>query len=355
MENSRYNRQIMLPEVGIKGQEKLQNAKVLIVGAGGLGSVVLPYLAGAGIGEIGIMDHDVIELTNLQRQVIYKEESVGKSKAVEAKDIAQSLNSSVKVNAISEKLSPKNALKLFEYYDIIIDATDHLPTKYLINDACCVTQKPFVYGSVYRFEGQVSVFNYQNGPTYRCLFQENLSEVSNCNEAGILGVSVGIIGMLQANEVLKIVLEIGEVTSGKLLIYNMLTNDQHSFEFSKKDAVSMDTDSFQKKYSSEKNNDVTANYISSEIGNPKIIFLDVRNSNEQPTFDFNNYIQIPLTNLEQSLHLLDKNKEIVVFCQSGIRSKKAVELLQKHAFNAKNSIDGAPKIKETINTQTISV
>jgi len=229
METTRYNRQIILPEVGVFGQQKLQQAKVLIIGAGGLGVAVLPYLVAAGIGEIGIIDDDSIEITNLQRQVIYKNSSIGKSKVQEAAAMALSLNPSVKMNAIPEKLDSKNALSLFEQYDIIVDATDNLDTKYLINDACCVTNKPFVYGSVYKFEGQVSVFNYENGPTYRCLFPEKPDDYKNCNDLGIMGISVGIIGMFQANEVLKMVLGIGELLPGKLLVYNMLNNEQQKF------------------------------------------------------------------------------------------------------------------------------
>ena len=207
MDEARYNRQMILPEIGENGQEKLHQAKVLIIGVGGLGAAILPYLVASGVGEIGIVDDDVIAVSNLQRQVIYKTESVGKSKVLEAKDMALALNPNVKINAVQEKLNAKNALQLFECYDIIVDATDNLKTKYLINDACCVLNKPFVYGSVFRFEGQVSVFNYKNGPTYHCLFPEQESQVLNCNDAGVLGISVGIIGLWQANEVLKIILQ----------------------------------------------------------------------------------------------------------------------------------------------------
>ena len=206
METTRYNRQIILPQVGTIGQQKLQEAKILIIGAGGLGAAVLPYLAAAGIGEIGIIDDDRIELSNLQRQVIYKNSSVGKSKVMEASIMALALNPSIKVNPITKKLDSKNAISLFEQYDIMVDATDNLNTKYLINDACCVTNKPFVYGSIYKFEGQVSVFNFENGPSYRCLFPEEANQVGKCNDAGVMGISVGIIGMFQANEVLKMVL-----------------------------------------------------------------------------------------------------------------------------------------------------
>ena len=175
---ARYNRQIILPEIGEAGQHKLSKAKVLVIGAGGLGAAILPYLAAAGVGEIGIVDDDVIEISNLHRQVIYKSSAVGKYKAEEAKAMIAELNPLVKVNAITEKLSGKNAISLFENYDIIVDATDNIAIKYLINDACLITNKPMVYGSIFRFQGQVSVFNYQNGPTYRCLYPDENSTIS---------------------------------------------------------------------------------------------------------------------------------------------------------------------------------
>jgi sulfur-carrier protein adenylyltransferase/sulfurtransferase len=345
MENSRYNRQTILPEVGLDGQEKLQKAKVLIVGAGGLGVAVLPYLVGAGVGEIGIVDDDLIAVSNLQRQVIYKTTSVGRSKVLEAKAMALDLNPSVKINAIQEKLTPKNVLSLFEKYDIIVDATDNLATKYLINDACCVTNKPFVYGSVYKFEGQFSVFNYKNGPTYRCLFSEEKIESKNCNEVGVLGTSVGIIGMLQATEVLKMILEIGTVLSGKLLVYNILNNEQQKFEFSKNEFILVDKAYFESKYALDATPilEIEADEALKQIDNQYFLFLDVRNLDESPKMSFGNSIQIPLGDLENSLHLLDSNAVIFVFCQSGIRSKTAVAILNRNDFKNVKSIVGGVK------------
>ena len=206
-----------------KTREETPAKKVLVIGAGGLGAAILPYLASAGVGEIGIIDDDFIEVSNLHRQVIYKNSAVGKSKVEEAKLMISELNPLIKVNAFAEKLSGKNAISLFEKYDSIVDATDNISIKYLINDACVLTNKPMVYGSIFRFQGQVSVFNYQNGPTYRCLYPDENSNVLNCEDAGVIGVSVGIIGMLQANEVIKMILGIGEVLSGKILVYNILS------------------------------------------------------------------------------------------------------------------------------------
>jgi molybdopterin/thiamine biosynthesis adenylyltransferase/rhodanese-related sulfurtransferase len=358
METTRYNRQIILPEVGSNGQQKLQQAKVLIIGAGGLGVAVLPYLAAAGIGKIGIIDDDRIEVSNLQRQVIYKSSSVGKSKVLEAAAMALELNPSIKINAITEKLDSKNAISLFEQYDIMVDATDNLNTKYLINDACCATNKPFVYGSIYKFEGQVSVFNYKNGPTYRCLFPEEVNDARSCKDAGVMGISVGIIGMFQANEVLKMVLGIGELLHGKLLVYNMLNNEQQKFEFSKRVANSIDKSTFEKKYNSVENitTEILASLALEQINNTAVVFLDVRNLDEYPKIAIKNSIQIPLDRLEAELNQLDVNVELFVFCQSGIRSKKAVEILRNNNFkNTKSITGGAKALDKILYNETVSI
>ena len=354
----RYNRQIILPEVGEKGQQKLTQAKVLIIGAGGLGAAILPYLAAAGIGEIGIIDDDAIEISNLQRQVIYKSDAIGKSKALEAKEMALSLNPSIKINAITDTLNAKNAIPLFEYYDIMVDATDNLHTKYLINDACMVTHKPFVYGSIYKFQGQVSVFNFQNGPTYRCLFPDESSNSKNCVDAGVMGISVGIIGMFQANEVLKMVLGIGNVLSGELLIYNMLTNDQQKFDLVKNNSISLSRVDFEKKYNAIENTvlEISAKEALEQIDNSDILFLDVRNEEELPKVNLPNSIQIPLSDLEENLDQLDVNKTILVYCQSGMRSKKAAEILKKHQFLKVQSISGGVlKLEEIIANNSVSI
>lgn len=340
--SSRYNRQIILPEIGEDGQFKLSKAKVLLIGAGGLGVAILPYLAAAGVGEIGVVDDDVIEVSNLQRQVIYKSSAVGKYKVDEAKAMVAELNPLIKVNAIAEKLSGKNAISLFEKYDIIVDATDNLQIKYLINDACLLTNKPMVYGSIFRFQGQVSVFNYQNGPTYRCLYPDENSSSANCADAGVIGISVGIIGMLQANEVVKMILGIGEVLNGKILVYNILNNEQQKYDFEKNVPIVMDSTIFEEKYISIENTveEIAAEAVLNEITNDEILFLDVRNVNELPKINFKNGIQIPLMNLENEMDKLNSNQTIYVYCQSGIRSKIALEQLQKKNFKKIKSISG---------------
>lgn len=345
----------MLTEIGETGQFKLSKAKVLIIGAGGLGAAILPYLAGAGVGEIGIVDHDCIEISNLHRQVIYKISALGNYKAEEAKSMIAELNPFVKVNAVTEKLSGKNAIALFEKYDIIVDATDTISIKYLINDACLVTNKPMVYGSVFRFQGQVSVFNYQNGPTYRCLYPDENSTAANCEDAGAIGTSVGIIGMLQANEVIKMILEIGEVLKGKILVYNILNNDQQKYDFDKSDVQSINKEIFDKKYAIKENQIEEVNFESvlDEINNVEVLFLDVRNEDEFPKINLKNGIRIPLMNLENEIEKLNKNQTIYVFCQSGIRSKMAVELLQKHQFkNIKSIVGGVLAMKQLAQEKT---
>lgn len=350
-DSTRYNRQIILPEIGENGQHKLSKAKVLIIGAGGLGAAVLPYLAAAGVGEIGIVDDDVIEVSNLQRQVIYKTSAVGNYKVDEAKAMVSELNPLVKVNAIAEKLSQKNAISLFENYDIIVDATDNLSIKYLINDACLVTDKPMVYGSIFRFQGQVSVFNYKNGPTYRCLYPDENNQSLNCADAGVIGISVGIIGLLQANEVIKMILQIGEVLSGKILVYNILNNEQQKYDFEKNTTFEMNKTIFEEKYKVTENQveEISASAILDEVDNDEVLFLDVRNEEEVPKMNFKNGIQIPLLNLENEIEKLNPNQTIYVYCQSGIRSKIAAELLQKKEFkNVKSIVGGALALSQVV-------
>lgn len=356
-ESTRYNRQIILPEIGEEGQRKLSKSKVLVIGAGGLGASILPYLAGAGIGEIGIVDDDTIEISNLHRQVIFKSSAVGKSKAEEAKLMILNLNPEIKVNAFSEKLSGKNAVSLFGKYDFIVDATDNISVKYLINDACLVANKPMIYGSIFRFQGQVSVFNYQNGPTYRCLYPDENFDALNCEDAGVIGITVGIIGMLQANEVIKMILETGEVLSGKILVYNVLNNEQQKYDFEKNSDVVITNEDFEKKYNSDQNEieEIKFELLLNEIENDAVLFLDVRNNDESPRINLKNQIQIPLMNLEKEIAGMDKSQSIYIFCQSGIRSKIAAELLQKHQFKNIKSIAGGALAMKNVLKEKITI
>ena len=223
-ELARYSRHILIPDVGVPGQERLKASSALLIGAGGLGSPLALYLAAAGIGRIGIVEFDTIDETNLQRQILYGTSQVGQSKLQRATDRLADLNPTITIEPIEEPLTSANALELFKNYDVVADGTDNFPTRYLVNDACVLTGRPNVYGSIFRFEGQISVFHYQGGPCYRCLYSEPPPPglVPSCAEGGVLGVLPGVVGALQANEVIKVLLGIGDVAAGRLVIYDAL-------------------------------------------------------------------------------------------------------------------------------------
>jgi len=354
---SRYSRHIILSEIGQKGQNKLIQAKVLVIGAGGLGCPILQYLAAAGVGTIGIVDFDIVEESNLQRQILFGMSTLGKNKALAAKERLEDLNPTISITAYPERLTVKNAVNLFNNYDIIIDGTDNFTTRYLINDASLITNKPLVYGAIYKFEGQVSVFNYENGPSYRCIFPTppTAGSVPNCSEVGVLGVLPGIIGSMQANEVLKLILGLGNVLSGKLLCYNALTSETITLTVNKSELeinnVLNQKDTFQDNQE-EFNCDISFNEISIEkaLLRKNIQFIDVRETHEQPKVNIINHIQIPLSKLELQLDKIDTDKEKIIFCQSGIRSKKAVALLQKNNISNCYSLkEGAIAILEHYN------
>ncbi len=220
----RYSRQILLPQVGGKGQQKLLDAKVLVIGVGGLGSPVAAYLAGAGVGTLGIVDSDAVEVNNLHRQIIYSTDDVGKRKVVAAKERLEKMNPDVKVVSHDLRLTSKNIMEIIKDYDIIVDGTDNFPARYLINDACVLAKKPLVHGAFFRFEGQAMVIKPGEGPCYRCMFSEPPppGAVPSCQEAGVLGALAGVIGLIQATETLKLILGIGEPLVGKLIIFNAL-------------------------------------------------------------------------------------------------------------------------------------
>jgi len=234
-EQRRYNRHIMLPEIGVAGQEKLKAAKVLVIGAGGLGAPVLEYLCAAGVGTIGIMDDDVVDESNLQRQVLYEVKDIGKLKAIVASQRLYAQNPLIQVQVINTRFSKKNALKIASQFDILVDATDNYSTRYLLSDTAILLDIPLVHGSIYQFQGQITVFNYKKGPSYRCLYPDppKRSESPDPGDVGILGVLPGIIGSIQANEVIKIIVGFGEVLSGKLLIFNALDLNSYKLDISK--------------------------------------------------------------------------------------------------------------------------
>lgn len=235
----RYSRHITLSEVGLIGQLKIAESKILVIGAGGLGAPLLLYLNAAGVGTIGIVDFDTVSLSNLQRQVLFREQDLDLNKADIAKELLSTRNSELNITSYPVALTTSNALEIIKPYDIVVDCTDNFRTRYLINDACIKLNKPFVFAAIYKFEGQLSVFNYAGGPTYRCLFPTppKAGEVPNCEEAGVMGVLPGILGTYQANEVLKMILNLGEVLSGKLVSINLLTNQQNSFQFRRNESL----------------------------------------------------------------------------------------------------------------------
>jgi adenylyltransferase/sulfurtransferase len=335
-DNKRYSRQIALAEIGESGQIKLQNASVLVIGAGGLGCPVLQNLAAAGVGTIGIVDGDVVDETNLHRQLLYTLKDCGNSKVEVAKKAILELNPEIKVKLFSEFFNTQNAFEIVSDYQIIVDCTDTLAVRYLINDVAVVKKIPVVYASIYKFEGQVSVFNYKNGPSYRCLFpeQESLNAVPNCVESGVLGVLPNTLGVFQATEVLKIILEIGTVLSGKLLIYDALHFQTQIIDFSRNPKV------IEKGFingsrllnSTKTNESLSSEAFLEKCNQLGIVIIDVRELEEMPEFKGQNVIQIPLGELEEYSKKLDKNQEIVLFCQTGQRSQTALNYLKKSGF-----------------------
>ncbi len=354
---NRYNRHIILSEIGQEGQNKLSKAKVLVIGAGGLGCPVLQYLAAAGIGTLGIIDFDVVEESNLQRQILFGISSIGQNKAIAAKERLQDLNNTIKINAYTKKLTHKNAIELFRFYDIIVDGTDNFITRYLINDASLITNKPLVYGGIYKFEGQVSVFNYKSGPSYRCLFPTPPKEgtIPNCSEIGVLGVLPGIIGTMQANEVLKIILGIGDVLSGKVVYYNSLTAQSTTLKINKSEKeirMVLNSVSFFDTQSEDINCDFSIPEISIEeaFNKKEVQFIDVRELFEQPKVEALNPLYIPLSEFEKNITKIDSEIPKMLFCQAGIRSKAAVSIMQQYNINNSYSIkEGASEIIDYLN------
>lgn len=333
MNNDRYNRQTILKGFGEQGQQKLSNAKVLVVGAGGLGVPVLTYLNAMGVGAISIVDNDVVSVSNLHRQVLYDESDIGKRKVEVSLRKLKAQNPETELTGYNTFLTLENALKIIAGYDIVVDATDNFPTRYLINDACVILKKPFVYGALHGFEGQISVFNHLGGPTYRCLFPNmpKEEEVPNCNEHGVLGIVPGIVGNLQALETVKVVTGIGEVLSGKLLLYNGLSQTVLKMKFPlvsenlKIIHLANDYD-----FSCDSSiPSIKANAFETLLIEKELQILDVRSHEEYETGYLPNTMNIPLSDLEHSIWEIPKNQSIYVICQSGIRSRKAITILQE--------------------------
>jgi adenylyltransferase/sulfurtransferase len=356
----RYSRHLLIPEVGLDGQRKLKNSSVLIVGTGGLGSPVALYLAAAGVGRIGLVDYDTVESSNLQRQVIHGTSTVGMLKVESAKVKLLDLNPDIQVDLYNEPYTSENALRIAKDYDIILDGTDNFPTRYLTNDVAVFLGKPNVYASIYRFDGQVSVFYAKEGPCYRCLFPEPPPPglVPSCAEGGVLGVLPGTIGTLQATEGLKVLLGIGEPLIGKLLLYNAL---DMSFDFVKlkknpncrvcgpnADITELiDYEEFcgvpshdHEEGSAGAGFDITAPELSERVKSNHLKLLDVREPHELQISALPNAVNIPLGELAGRLSELDSADEMVVFCKGGTRSARALELLASAGFRKVKNLKG---------------
>lgn len=342
-ENIFYSRQILLNEIGSEGQSKLSNAKVLVIGAGGLGCPVLQYLVSAGVGKIGIVDGDVVDVTNLHRQILYTVDNIGMSKALVAARELRRLNPFIEIQAFPNNIYTKNAFELINNYDIIVDCTDNYSARFIINDACVLSNKIVVSGSIYRFEGQLTVFNYNNGPTLRCLFPKMplKDSIKSCSESGVIGILPGIIGMLQANEVVKIILNLGQVLSGNILVFNSLKNSFDQFEIHKNEEFN-----YQELVNDKKL--IENNYIQScenalvnqislsdfikDTQNNKYTIIDVRNRGESPLLQFKQIRKIPLSELKDIELKIEIDNKILVVCKAGIRSTQALEILKRKAI-----------------------
>jgi len=339
----RYQRQILLKGFGLEGQHKLLQAKVLVIGAGGLGCPALQYLAAAGVGTIGIVDEDIVSITNLHRQILYTVNDIGLPKAFIAKERLAKLNPEITIVAYKERLTTSNALAIINEYDLVIDATDNFSSRYLINDACVLLNKPIVYGAVSQFEGQVAILNYHStistaSANYRDLFPKPPidGEVLNCAEAGVLGVLPGIIGSMQASETIKLITGIGKPLINTVLTYHSLTNQLYEIEIvansstrsllpaNEADFIKMDYDWF----CASKNNkfEIDIENFNKIANTADVEIIDVRELGETPLLNDINYYQIPLSQFKENIAAIKKEK-IVVFCQSGKRSLQAAHIL----------------------------
>jgi sulfur-carrier protein adenylyltransferase/sulfurtransferase len=356
----RYSRHLLLPEVGVEGQKKLRRAKVLLVGAGGLGAPTALYLAAAGIGELGLVDFDDVDLSNLQRQVLYSTSDVGRPKLDAATARLGALNPGVRVVPISTHLSSENALDVLRPYDVVVDGTDNFPTRYLVNDACVLLGKPLVYGSIYRFEGQASVFDARRGPCYRCLYPEPPppDTVPSCAEGGVLGVLPGLIGVVQATEVVKLVLGRGEPLIGRLLLYDALAMGFRELEIRKDpECVLCSPHATQHELidypafcgvagaagpaPAGTAPEVSPEELRDELAGPEPpMLVDVREPNEWEIVHLADAHLIPQGQLPDRLGELTHAKRLVLYCRSGARSARATRLLLDLGFTDVRSLAG---------------
>lgn len=346
----RYSRHLIMPEVGMEGQLKLKAAKVLCIGAGGLGSPLAMYLAAAGVGTIGIVDFDVVDFTNLQRQIIHSTADVGRKKLDSAAETITGINPFVNVRKFETRLSSENALELFRDFDIIIDGTDNFPTRYLVNDACVLTGKPNVYGSIFRFEGQASVFATKEGPCYRCLYPEPPPPglVPSCAEGGVLGILPGLVGVIQATEAIKLILGSGDTLIGRLLLVDALGMNFRQLRLKKNPECPacgenptitelIDYQEFcgirgEEKPVTTAVPEIQPAELKARLDRGDDLFiLDVREPHEYQICNLGGHL-IPLGDLPKRVHELDSSREIIAHCKMGGRSAKAVDFLRQAGF-----------------------
>jgi sulfur-carrier protein adenylyltransferase/sulfurtransferase len=354
----RYSRHLIMPEVGMEGQQKLKAARVLCIGAGGLGSPLALYLAAAGVGTLGIVDFDVVDYTNLQRQIIHSTADVGRKKLDSAGEKLKAINPFLNLRKFETRLSSENALELFQDFDIIADGTDNFPTRYLVNDACVLTGKPNVYGSIFRFEGQASVFATEEWPCYRCLYPEPPPPglVPSCAEGGVLGILPGLVGIIQATETIKLILGKGEPLIGRLLLVDALAMKFRELKLRKNPDCPacgkhptvtklIDYNEFCGIRGEEKPVETTVPEIQVEDlkrrldAGDDIFVLDVREPHEYQICNINGYL-IPLGDLAKRVNELDSSREIVAHCRSGVRSAKAVNFLRQAGFKKVTNLAG---------------
>jgi molybdopterin/thiamine biosynthesis adenylyltransferase/rhodanese-related sulfurtransferase len=358
-EIARYARHLILPDVGLEGQKRLKAARVLLVGAGGLGSPLALYLAAAGVGHIGLVDFDVVDITNLQRQILHGTKDIGRKKVESARDHVADINPNVDLVTYDTALTSQNALGIIEHYDLVVDGTDNFPTRYLVNDACVMLGKPNVYGSVFRFEGQASVFSAKDGPCYRCLFPEPPPPgmVPSCAEGGVLGVLPGLVGMIQATEAIKLILGIGEPLIGRLLLVDALGAQFRTVKIRKNAACPacgtreikklIDYDEFCGLKTEDRRPEtegampeITPRELAERLKAGDVELIDVREPREWDIARIPGARLIPLGDFEAAIPSLDRTHDIVVQCRSGMRSGKAVRQLQAAGFTRVKNLAG---------------
>jgi adenylyltransferase/sulfurtransferase len=359
-EFARYSRHIIMPEVGLDGQKKLKAAKVLVIGTGGLGSPLALYFAAAGVGTIGLVDFDTVDASNLQRQIIHGTKDIGRSKCQSAADKLRDINPEVNVILHEARFTSKNAMEIIRGYDIVVDGTDNFPTRYLVNDVCVLLNKPNVYGSIFRFDGQATVFDPARGPCYRCLYPEPPppGEVPSCAEGGVLGILPGVIGCIQATETIKLILGIGEPLIGRLLHYDALAMTFKTFKIRRDPKWPVgaphptitgliDYEQFcgvrggVSPAAAPAGGEITAQQLKKRIDAGENLFvLDVRNPNEFQICRIPGTMLLPLPELPNRFPEVPKDREVIVHCKMGGRSAKAIEFLKSQGYTKLLNLTG---------------